>query len=84
MPDVVRPCVLSKGGDVMPCPMLPIVCAVQGWLCHAMPDVVQACVPSKGGDAMPSLTSFHRVCYPRGVMSCHARRRPIMRAVVGW
>ena len=32
-------CVLSKGADVMPRSMLPIVCAVQGWECHAMPDV---------------------------------------------
>ena len=26
-----RPCVLSKGSDVMPCLMLPTECAVQGW-----------------------------------------------------
>ena len=26
--DVVRPCVLSKGGDVMPRPTLPSVCSV--------------------------------------------------------
>ena len=25
-----RPCVLSKGGDVMPCPTMPTVCVVQG------------------------------------------------------
>ena len=28
-PDVVRQCVQSKGGDVMPCPTLLTVCAVQ-------------------------------------------------------
>ena len=29
MPDVVRLCVLSKSGDVMPRPTLPTMCAVQ-------------------------------------------------------
>ena len=37
MPDVVRPCVLSKDSDGMPCPMsLDRVCCLQAMIaCHA-------------------------------------------------
>ena len=46
MPDIVRPCVLSKGADVMPQPTLPTVCAFQGWRFHATPDVAdRVCCP---------------------------------------
>ena len=51
-----RPCVLSKGGDVLPRPMLPSMCAVQERRCHATHDFAE------------------RVCCPRAVISCHARR----------
>ena len=56
---------LSKGGDVMPCPMLPTVCSFKGRCCQATPDVVLLCVPSKGGDVMPRPTSFDRGCFPK-------------------
>ena len=75
MPDVVRPCVLSKDSDVMPGLTLPTICAVQGRLCHATPDIVQPCVLSKGGDVMPRPTSFDHVCCPKAMMSCHAHSR---------
>ena len=45
-PDVVRPCVLFKGGDVMPSLTLQFVRAVQRQLCHATPDVAdRVCGP---------------------------------------
>ena len=67
-----RPCVLSKGGDVMPRPMLPTVCVVQRERCHATPDVFQPCVHSKEGDVKPNPTSLDSVCFPKVVMACHA------------
>ena len=66
-----RPWVLSKVSDVMPCPTLPTVCAVQGRGCQSTPDVVRPCVQSKGGDVMPRPTSFNRVCCQKVVMACH-------------
>ena len=51
-----RPSVLFKGDDVMPCPMLLTVCAVQGRGCHATPDFVRMCVLSKSNDVMPRRT----------------------------
>ena len=47
---------------------------VQGYYCHATPDIVRPCVQSKGSDIMPRPMSFHHVCCPKAVMSCHARR----------
>ena len=58
-PDAVRPCVLPKGDDGM----------------HATPDVVRPCVLPKGDDGMPRPTSLDRVCCPKAMMACHARRR---------
>ena len=52
----------------------PTVCAAQGRCVYATPNVVRPCVLPKGGEVMPCLTSFDRVCCPRAVMSCHARR----------
>ena len=66
MLDVVRPCVLSNGGDVMPHLMLPTVCAIQGWRCHVTPDVVRSCVQSNGSDIMRCTTSFDCLCCPKG------------------
>ena len=40
-----------------------------------MPDVVQRCVLPKGDDGMPRPTSFDRVCCPKAMMACRARRR---------
>ena len=84
MPDVVRPCVLPKGGDVMPCPTssdrvlsyggdvmpCPTMCAVQERLSHDMPHVFLLWVQSKGGNGMPRQTSSDLVCYPTAVMAC--------------
>ena len=78
-----RPCVMSKGGDVMPRPMLPTVCAVLGRLCCATPDAVRLCVFSTSGDVMPRPTLFDRECCPKEMMPCHARRLSTMYAVQG-
>ena len=81
MHDVVKPCVLPKGGDVMQrvtssyrvcCPNAVMSCDAQR---------CRPCVLSKGGDIMPRVTSSDGACSPRAVMSCHARRRPTVRAV---
>uniref|UniRef100_A0A494G8N6 Uncharacterized protein n=1 Tax=Solanum lycopersicum TaxID=4081 RepID=A0A494G8N6_SOLLC len=37
--------------------------------CHSTVCAIQGC------DGMPRLTSFDRVCCPRAMMACHARRR---------
>ena len=49
--------------------------AVHGLLWHAPPDVVRSCALSKEGDVMPRSTSFDRVCFPKAMLACHARRR---------
>ena len=84
MPDVVRPCVHSKGGDVMPRPTLFYrVCIPRAVMsCHARCS--RLCVLSKGGDVMPRSTSSDRACSPRALISCHAPRRPTVCAVQGW
>ena len=46
-----------------------------------MPDVVPPFVLLKGDDGMPHPTSFDRVCRPRAIMACHARRRSTVCAV---
>ena len=35
-------------------------------------------VQAKGNDGMPRPTLFHRVCCPKVMMSCHARRHSIV------
>ena len=82
MPDVVKPCVLSKGIYVMPRPTLPTMCAVPGRWRHATPDVVRPYVQSKGDDVMQHVmlfdhlccraTSFDCLCFPKAMMACHA------------
>ena len=74
-PDIVRPCVLSKGEDVMPCLMSSdCVCCPKAMMsCHARR--CRPCVRSKGGDVMPHVMLSDCACSPRAVMSCHARRR---------
>ena len=59
------------------------VCAVQTRLCHATPDVIIPCVLSKGGFCHATLDVADRVCSPRAVMSCDARRRSTMCVVQG-
>ena len=83
MPDVVRPSVLSKGGDVMPRPTLLTVCSFQGQGCHATPDVVRPSVFFKSGDGMPRPTSFDRVCCLKAEMLCQARCSLTVCAVQG-
>ena len=51
------------------------VCAAQRRWWHATPDVVRPCVLPKGDDGMPRPTSLERVCCPKAMMTCHARRR---------
>ena len=92
-PDVVRPFVLSKGYDGMPCPTpsdrvccpkammachprrRPTVCAAQGLWWHATPYAVRPCVLPKGDDGMTHSTSLNRVCCPTAMTACHGRRR---------
>ena len=53
MPDVVRPCVLPKGGDVMPLPTSPdsVYCLRAVMSCHAR--CCRPCVLCNGIDVMP-------------------------------
>ena len=53
MLDIVQPCVLYKGGDVMPRPTSSdCMCYLRAVLaCHARR--FRSCVMSKGGDVMP-------------------------------
>ena len=53
----------------------PTVYAVKGRRWHATPDVVRPFVLPKGDDGMPRPTSLERVCCPKAMMTCHARRR---------
>ena len=107
-------CMLFKGDDVLPPPMLfdrvfypralmacharhhPTMCSIQGRSWHVTPDVVRlhvlpngnvvfstqdmirSCVLSKGHAGMPLLRSSDRMCCPRAMLTCHARRRPIV------
>ena len=59
------------------------VCAAQRRCWHATPNFVGPCLLSKGDDGMPHPTSFDRVCCPKAVMSCHARRSPTVCAAQG-
>ena len=56
MPDVVRPCVLPKGGDVMPRPTLSdrVCCLRAVMACHARRS--RPSVLFKGDDVMPRPT----------------------------
>ena len=74
-PDVVWPCVLPKGGDVMPLP----TSSDRVMSCHAR--CCRPCVLSKGGDVMPRPMSFDFAFSPRMVMSCHTRHPSTVCAV---
>ena len=78
MPDVVRPCVLLEGGDVMPHPMSSDrVCCPMGMMaCHARRRSTVYAVQRRLCHATPDVVD--RVCGPKEVMSCHARSRPIV------
>ena len=58
-------------------------CAAQGRLWHATPDVVRPFMVSKGDDGMPCPMSFDRLCCPKAMMACHARRRLTVFVVQG-
>ena len=60
------------------------VCALQRRLFHVTPDVVRSCLLSRVYDGMPRRMSFGRVCCPKAMMACHARRRSIVCAVKRW
>ena len=72
MPDVVRPCVLPKGVDVIPRPTSfdRVCCPKAVMSCHAR-RILTVCA-SQRKDGMPRSTSFDRVCCPKTVMACHA------------
>ena len=78
MSDVVRPCVLSKGGDFTSRPTLfhRVCCPKAVISCHARR--CRPCVLSKGGDVMLRPTLFDCVCCLKAMMACHARRRSIV------
>ena len=66
MPDVVRPCLSSKGYDGMPrTTSFDRVCFPKIMIEYT-PEVVRPCVQSMGGDIMPRMTSFDRLCCPKG------------------
>ena len=69
-PDIVRPCLPSKGDNGMPLPTLPdrLCCPKVMMACHAQRRSIVC-------DGMSRLTLFDRVCCPRAIMACHARRR---------
>ena len=56
MPDVLRPCVLSKGSDVMPRPTSSdyVCCPRAVMSCHSRR--CRPCVQSKGSNVMPRPT----------------------------
>ena len=62
--------------EVMSCHArrLSTMCAALRRCWHAMPDVVRPFVLPKGDDGIPRPTSFDRVCCPKAMMACHARR----------
>ena len=43
-----------------------------------MPDVIRLYMLSKGHDGMPFPTLSDRVCSPRAVIPCHARRSLVL------
>ena len=53
MPDVVRPCVLPKGGDVMPCPTSSDGVCYPSAVMSCQAQNFRPCMLSKGGDVMP-------------------------------
>ena len=61
----------------------PIVCAAQGPYGHTTRNIVRLCVLSKGDNNIPRRTSSDRLCSPRVIMACHARRRPTVCAIQG-
>ncbi|TMW81890.1 hypothetical protein EJD97_007457 [Solanum chilense] len=82
-PNVVRPCVLSKGNDGIKYPTSSdrVCCTRVMVTCHI--DVVPPCVLLKGDIALPRPTSSNRVCTPRAMITCPAQCRPIVYVVQG-
>ena len=73
---------VSRPGAMMACHALhrPTMSASPKAILYATPDIVQPCLPvqlfvlPKGDDRIPHLTSINRVCFPKAVMACRARR----------
>ena len=81
--DVVRPSVLSRGGNDMSRPTsFERVCCPKAVM-SSSPNVVLSCVLPKGDDGMPRPTSFDHVSCPKAVMACHAWRCSTIFAVQG-
>ena len=81
-PDIVRPCMLSKGDDGMPCPTSSdrVCCPRAMRKCHT-PH--RQCVSHKGNNDMPCLMSYDRMCFPRAMWACHGLRCRIVCVVQG-
>ncbi|TMW88875.1 hypothetical protein EJD97_017963 [Solanum chilense] len=73
----------AQGGNGMPGPTCPTMCAAKGPWVHATPYVVLSCVLSKVDNNMPCQTSSDRVCFLWVMMACHTQRRPIVYAAQG-
>ena len=59
----------------------PILCGVLGQWYNATHNVIRSCMISKGDYNIPHPMLFDCVCFPRVMMTCHARCRPRMCAV---
>ena len=62
--------------EVMSCHArrLSTVCVDQRRCWHTTPDVVRPCVLPKRDVGMPRPTWFDRLCFPKAMKACHARR----------
>ena len=83
MPDVIRPCLLSKGGNVMTrLTLFDRVCCPKEVMA-SNPNVVRPCLPSKGDDGIPRLTLSDCVSSSKGSDGMPRPTLPIVRAVHG-
>ena len=82
MPDIVLPCMLSKGDDGMlrPTSSDRVCCPRAMMKCHT-PH--RQCVSHKGNNDMPCLMSYDRMCFPRAMWACHGLRCQIVCVVQG-
>ena len=80
---------VSRPRAMMACHALrrPTVSAIPKAIMYATPDIVKPCLPirlfvlPKVDDRIPHPTSIDRVCFPKAVMACRARRRSTVCAV---
>ena len=71
----LREMIYSTSDVVRPC----VCCTIARMA--TMAEFIRPCVHSKGDDGMPRPMLFYRICYPRAVMSFHARRSTIICSV---